>query len=408
MARLGAAPVSALTDVTRVMMVHGVTATVRDGWAPLVTNLAAVKGTRQELMSMGTALDMWRSTTAMQGADVFDQFGRGNKVERATKWLADRFGTVTGMNWWNSQGKKIAGTVTMSNIMQAVLDEVAGKATAEQIRKLRASSISEASARQIARQFAKHGGTVDGLHVPNRLAWDPEARVASESYAAAVVRDVDRIIVTPGQEKPFWMSSWQGSFFGQFKSFNFASMEKTILAGLQQRDAGVFTGAMMMMAVGAGVEAIRNVLAMKEQPKTPTQWAVQAFERSGLAGILFEVNHFAEAATMGAIGVTRLTGRPVSRFASRNAVDAVIGPTAGLVADLFQASAGVFGSTLGHHHKVDGFKVERLTEEDIRAFRRSLIYQNVWYWGWLVQMADKGVAKAVGAKPAKDKPRWSK
>lgn len=400
---LGGMTISALPDIGRVMMVHGFTDTVRYGIRPLFGHLRAVKLAGEEVQLSGTALDMILGSRIQAIADVLDNYGRYSKGERGLGWLAEKFGYLTLMNQWNSGIKQWVGAVTMTKIIKACKRVADGTATKADIDKLAASSIIDKAtidtfaARKIAEQFDKHGMVEGGLHIPNTEAWDvsdPNVRLARDALRGAIVRDVDNIIVTPGQEKPLWFSTQMGSVILQFKSFAASSMEKTLIAGLQQRDAGVFMGASMMIAFGVAVEWLKALTNDKPLPANNAQWVAAAIDRSGLLGWFADVNNISEKMTRGTVGVSALTGRELSRFASRNVVDALAGPTFGTIGDMTVASGGLFSSLLGG---------EQVRQSDLAAVRRLIPLQNLFYLSNIFQQLEKSAGKSLGAKRSKSR-----
>jgi hypothetical protein len=398
---LGGMTLSALPDTMRAMMVHGVTSYFKDGFVPLMTNLKGLKLAGDEVKLAGTALDMILDTRAMAMADILDDFGRYSKFERAIQSVQENFGVISLMAPWNAAVKQWSGAITMTNILRSAKAVKGGTADAAIIRKLAQSSIDDETAGVIAEQFAKHGSQDRGVWLPNTTAWDieePRVRRALEAFRAAVVRDVDRIIITPGQDKPLWMSTELGKMIGQFKSFGVASVQRTMIAGLQERDAGVFCGMMGMIGLGAAAFALKAQVAGRELPDDPAAWAKNAIDMSGVTGWLFEVNNFAEQATGGVVGLSgalRAAGvekgnAPMARYASRNWADAVFGPTGGMIKDAFSVTQGAARS-LAYG--------EQVQEADIRALRRMLPFQNIFYASWLFRRMEQGVSKALNAKP---------
>ncbi len=392
---LGGMTISALPDTFGVMLHHGVRSYFMDGLTPLVANLKAVKLAGEEVKLAGGALDMVLDTRAMALADVLDDFGTYSKFERAIDAAQSNFGVLSLMAPWNAGMKQWVGMITMSKIVRACMRVAEGGASKVDVERLAASSIDDFHARIIAGQFVKHGRIESRVHLPNTTAWDVADRNvlnALEAFRGAVVRDVDRIIITPGQDKPLWMSTELGKVVGQFKSFAFGSVQRTVLAGLQQRDAGVLVGMMGMLSMGMLVEYLKAWIAGKESPSNAAQMISAGISNSGLTAYLYDVSNFAERMTGGAVGISRLTGREVSRYAARNWADAALGPTAGLVQSLVTASGGFSRSAL---------EGEDVLESDIRALRRVLPYQNLFYLSWLFRQLEEGAAYAVDAKASK-------
>jgi hypothetical protein len=327
----------------------------------------------------GTALDMVLDSRVMALAEITEDYGRHSKFERFVSAASSQFGMVSLMAPWNASLKQFAGMVTMTNIIKAAERVAKNAGSADDIRKLAAAGIDADLATRIAKQFAEHGDVQGGVYIAGGINWTDHG--ALEAFRAAVVREVDKIIVTPGQDKPLWMSTELGKLVGQIKSFGISSMQKTVLAGLQQRDAAALNGAMVMMALGAVTYYFKQKIAGREVSDNPRVWAVEAFDWSGLAGWAMEFNGLAEKATRGRVGLSAFTGEPISRYASRNVYGALLGPTADAVADAFQVSGAAFAGDM--------------TAGDVKALRKLLPYQNLFYLRSLFDQVEKATADAV-------------
>ncbi|KFB11026.1 hypothetical protein [Nitratireductor basaltis] len=376
---LGGMTISALPDMAKVVFTHGLTSTFKDGFLPLIRNFKAVRLAADEVKTAGTALDMVLDTRTMAIADIMDEFGRHSKFERGLSALSSKFGLVSLMAPWNAAMKQFAGMVTMTNVLRASEQLAKGSAPQDVVRKLAASGIDADMAGRIAFEFKKHGDRQGNVWLAQTGDWTD--REAAEAFRAAIVRDVDRIIVTPGQDKPLWMSTELGKTVGQFKSFLVSSTQRTLLAGLQQRDAAVLNGTIAMLGLGAMAHALKEITAGRELPDEPQVWAVNALDRSGLTGWLMEVNAISEKATRGRVGFSALTGEQVTRYASRNVYGAFLGPSADAVADIFQVSGSIFAGDT--------------TKSDLRKARQLLPAQNLFYIREMLNAVEEGAGEAL-------------
>lgn len=364
---LGGMTVSAIPDLGKIVFAHGLTSTFRDGFIPMVKNFKAFRLAAQEVKDAGTALDMVLDSRAMAMADITDDFGRHSGFERGLASLSTRFGVVSLMAPWNATLKQFTGLLTMTNILRSAERVSGGKGTARDIRNLASSGIDADLAERITKQFGAHGDNQDGVLLAKAGDWtDREAR---EAFRAAVVREVDRAIVSPGQDKPLWMSTELGKAVGQFKSFGISSMQKTMLTGLQQRDAATLNGVMLSLGLGAMTYWARQSISGQPVSDDPKQWAVEALDKSGLTGWLMDANNVAEKATRGRVGFSAITGKEVSRYASRNTTGAFLGPTADAVSDIFQVSGSIFA---GDTTKSDLHKLRQLVPAQNLFYLRSL------------------------------------
>ncbi|WP_286167931.1 hypothetical protein [Ochrobactrum sp. MC-1LL] len=376
---LGGMTLSAFPDMAGIVLKHGLTSTFRDGFAPLVSNMKAVKLAGAEVKAAGTALDMILDSRAMSIAEIGDQFGRGTKFERAIKSAGTRFGVVSLMAPWNAAMKQFSGMVVMTNLLRASEKVAKGQASPKEIRKLAGAGINADLAERITKQFSKYGETQGGVFLAKAADWDD--RLAKEAFRAAVVRDVDRIIVTPGQDKPLWMSTELGKTVGQFKSFNVSAMQRIALSALQQRDAETLAGVMTSLSLGAMTYVAKQAVAGKEISDDPAVWATNAFDWSGLAGWFMEVNNVAEKASRGRVGLSALTGEQMSRYQSRNVVGAFLGPTPDAVADIFQVTGSMFAGDT--------------TKSDLHKMRQLLPFQNLFYVRGLLNKVEDATGDAI-------------
>lgn len=376
---LGGMTISAIPDAGKVVFTHGMTSTFRDGFVPMIRSFKAYRAASEEVKLAGTALDMVLDSRVMAMADIMDDFGRHSKFERGIQAISSRFGIGSLMSPWNAAMKQFAGVVTMTNMLRGVDDLARGVASPDVIRKLAAAGIDEDLAQRISRQFAEHGEKTKGVWLAQTLNWTD--RQAIEAVRTAVVRDVDRIIVTPGQDKPLWMSTELGKTLGQFKSFPISSMQKTMLAGLQQRDAATLNGTLLMMALGAFTYAVKEKAAGRDVSDDPAVWATNAFDRSGLTGWLIEANNITEKATRGRVGLSALTGEQITRYGTRNIYGTFLGPSADAVADIFQVSGSIFAGDT--------------TKSDLRKARQLVPFQNLFYVRSLLNQVEENVGDAL-------------
>jgi len=379
---LGGMTASAFPDMGRSVMAHGLTRVWGNGLAPLVKNFRAVQLAGREAKLAGTALDMVLDSRAMSLADVGDDFGRHSKFERGLKSMSDRFGLVSLMAPWNAAMKQWVGAISSTRILEEAANWRAGNIKGANMEHMAMLGIDVHRASRIAAMFDKFGESADGVLIANTDAWtDGEAL---KTFRAALAKDVDRIIVTPGQDKPLWMSKEWGKLVGQFKSFSMASSHRVLLAGLQQRDMATLNGALIMTFLGMGVTYFKNAEAGREQPKDWKVWVAEGVDRSGITGWFYDVNNIAEK-TLG-VGMHQALGGPVpSRYASRNIAGALLGPSVGTVQDMAKVGRAVVGT-------------DPWRKSDTRAVRRLLPYQNLVGFRRLVDEAEAGVNDALGAK----------
>lgn len=383
---LGGMTISAFPDIGSIVKVQGITRVFGDGLVPMLRNFQQFKLAADEVKLAGTALDMVLDTRAMSMAEVLDDFGRWSKFERGIKGMTERFGLVTLMAPWNAAMKQFAGVVAQTRSFDMIGKLAKGEDIGKnELARLAGLGINADMATRIDGEFQKFGSAKSGISWANTSAWaDTEA---ADAYRAALSKEVDMMIVTPGQEKPLWMSAGVGKMLGQFRSFTMVSTQKVMLTGLQRRDMAALNGAAMMTGLGMLSYYIKSGISGRAtaDPTTPeglAKWVREGVDQSGLLGWLFDANNLAEKLTGNTVGIGRFMGGPSSRYASRGVWSAILGPTAGLVENSLGA---VRDAAAGDW-----------TAQDTSAIRQMIPLQNLFYWRWLFNDAERGVNNAMG------------
>jgi len=375
---LGGMTVSSIPDIANPIFRHGLRR-----WGKALTQLATspaqFKMAREEVKAAGAGWDMVLNSRAHALADIGDMYGIGTALERGIRRTSDTFSVATLMAPWNASMKQFAGVMTSHRVLQESAGIASGKASKAAVRNLAHLGIDDQMAKRIATEFGKHGEKGDVLLGRPHLWTDREA---AQTFRAAILKDADSIIVTPGAgDLPLVMRTETGRIIGQFKSFAFATVNRLMLARIQQRDMAVMNGMLVSTALGALVYGLKA----KEVSSDPAVILKEAIDRSGMVGYLFDVNNIVEKATRGSVGVSALMGgKPMSRYASRNVLGALLGPTADTIQDMSQ----IIGATATGDFK----------QSDTHAVRKLLPYQNLFYLRALMDAAEQGVNESLGVR----------
>jgi hypothetical protein len=389
---LGGMTISAIPDIARPVMVHGFGRVFGDAIVPLVRNFSAMGKLTQQMRDMGLASDMINNSRIRQHADVTDDFLRHTMIERGLGAMSDTMGMVSLMALWNTAFKQMTGVVSMNRMIRGIDAEIAGTISKKERTYLRQNYIGKEEGSSIRKMLNEHGDVENGVQMPNALEWTD--RSAYDVFQAALNREVDRTIVTPGLDKPLIATSTEvGRLAFQFKSFAIAATQRIMLSGLQQKDMATLNG--MLFAVSLGMTAAAFKMwdsGRGEELKnwTTEKWIAEGVDRSGVTGWLFEANNMIEKATRGSVGVSALTGgKQMSRYASRNLSGALLGPTAGTLNLMATATGSVSSGILGD----DDWKAS-----DTHAVRKLLPYQNLLFLRQMLDSAEKGINSSIGAK----------
>lgn len=383
--KLGGMTASAFADVARPVMAHGFGRVFKDAVVPLMKGLKGLKMSAREVKEAGAAWDMVMDSRAMTLAEVNNPYVRGNKFEKGLDFATAGFGKVTLMTQWNTALKQFSGVITQGRVIDSVHKTVTGKVSKKNARYLNMIGIDANMARRISKQLNDHGSDVDGVAVANTAAWkDIEAQTA---YRAALKKEVDRIIVTPGAgDLPLVLKGTEaGKMIGQFRSFSFASTNKTLISGLQEADAQTMSGWALAVGMGMVTYAFKTWDRGGELSDDPATWVLEGVDRSGILGVLSEINQLSGKMTRGTVSLQALAGKPpLTRYASANVMGVLAGPTVGTVKDVAQVTGAA--------------STGEWTPSDSRAMRRMIPYQNLFLARQLFDKMEKGINDSLGVR----------
>lgn len=363
LSKLGGMTVSAIPDIASIMLVNGVGRSFR-GLFDLIKAPAQFRMSMKSARELGVGLDMVLNSRATAIADIDDVFARNTKFERGLKKTSNVFSKVALMAPWNAALKQFSAVVTQSRLLEGAMSSASGKLSKANTARLTSSGIDSAMAKRIAQQFEKYGEAGD-LKLPQTHLWDdPDA---AQTFNAAVLRDVDRAIVTPGAgEKPVWLNSEAGKMVSQFKSFALSAHHKILMSNLQYRDAQSLQGVLMMIAFGGVAYSAKQYAADRDISDNPKKLLVESIDRSGMLGIISDINNTVEKVSRGTIGLNAAIGEsPMSRYASRNALGSALGPSFGTAQDIIDIVGDV--------------STNEMDEGTIRSIRKMAPFQNIFY-----------------------------
>mgnify|MGYP006399064381 FL=1 len=389
---LGGMTVSAIPDMGRPVMVHGFSRVFGDAIVPLIKNFSAMGKLTAQMRDMGLASDMIMNSRVQQLADVTDDFSRRSWIERGLGAMSDTMGMVSLMSPWNTAFKQMTAVVSMNRMIRGIDAEIAGTISQGERTYLRQNYIGKKEGVSIRKMLNEHGNIEDGVQMPNASEWTD--RNAYDVFQAALNRDVERIIVTPGLDKPLMATSSEvGHHVFQFKSFAIAATQRILLSGLQQRDMAMLNGTLFTVFLGMASASFKmwdSGRGDELKDWTTEKWIAEGVDRSGITGWLFEANNMIEKATRGNIGVSALTGgKQMSRYASRDLFGSLAGPTA----DTLDLAASITGSLSSV-----AFGDEDWAAADTQAVRRLLPYQNLFLLRQLFDSAQEGINSSIGAR----------
>jgi hypothetical protein len=170
-----------------------------------------------------------------------------------------------------------------------------------------------------------------------------------------------------------------GQTIGQFKSFILSTNQRMVIAALQGQDHNAIGGFSLLVGMGAFTYFLKQKESGREISDDPAVWVMEGIDRSGAIGMLSEVNGLIEKISSNSVGLRPLLGitSPASKQVSRSIAENLAGPTfGGLLTTVIQAMNALASG-------------EEITDADIRAMRRLVIYQNLTGWREIVDRIEE-------------------
>ena len=383
---LGMMPISAMSHVAKIPAVHGIERVMGDGVGAMMRNMKQFKLSASEGKLANAGLEMASNYTQMALAGIDDHYDKLTGAERGLQYMTDNFRFVTLMGPEIAAMKQMAAVISQTRSLEAIESLVKGESiTGDEQARLLKFGIDNSMAKRMWSEVNTHGVKQDDIWWANTAAWSDKE--AAEAYRMALQREVDRIIVTPGQEVPLFMSKPLGSMLMQFRSFATASMQRTLLSGLQQRDSKVLGGA--LCATGLGMLSYWAKTPNEELSSDPKVWIGEGIDRGGMFGWLDDLNGAVESATANHVGLRPMLGAPPrGRWDNSKAATAVLGPTYGTVFNTLAPLA---------HDAASG----NINQFDVHRVRQMLPYNNVFYMKKLFDAGESGINTAFNIQSKK-------
>jgi len=387
---MGGAAINSLPDAARVVFAHGLNRAFGDSWKPFISSLVREaqrpiqRHQVKQLHLLGIGNDVYSQNRSRGSFDITGaEFGEQTRVERGLEWLAAKTPQVAMFGQWTDFMKTMTASATMARLFSGVEQVADGTISKADLEYLATAGIDPQMARRIWDEHKRTGTLLNGTFVPNVEQWTDYA--AMRTFHAAMSREDARLVITPGLEKPLWMdASMLGRLVGQFRSFTMAANTKMLVAGLQTRDTALLQtmqGAIFSLALGAVSyytwATFRGGKDFEDMKNASWQeWMDQALYRSGLLGVLSEVQNIGQEIPAVRDYVT-FADAPVAGRRSDSLVGALFGPTFGTTKTVASVIQGINDPTQG----------------TVNQARKLVPWQNVFY----LRRGFDAVAEGVGS-----------
>jgi len=380
---MGKAWMAALADGGRVVMSEGFGNT----FGGLVKNMTdrLEKGPASEwykggleVEQAGEALDVAMATRMHQISDIGGGYHGMGKLE---KWIHQQTGPfffVNLLSVWTDNAKRFAGTMIQSRMIEDSIKWTKGELPVERIERLAAVGIDLDWAKRVVRQWEEAGSQKgESLFLANTAEWSDQEAV--RTFRAILATEVNNAVITPGAADKFnFMSKPLGSVLMQYRGFGLSATQRIMMSALQQKDKSALAGITSMIALAAAVDYARRPDWVELDTK---DIIFRSVERSGITGIFSDINSAIEMASGGELGLRPVMGVDQvikdPNWAQRTG--APLGPVASQWLQFAYAlsDSGATGN------------------EQARAIRYMLPYQNLWFWSDTWTRAQRTLAEEL-------------
>lgn len=382
---MGSSIISQLPDLVRPIVVHGAMRVFGSMIGDFLDGFKMVKIGKAEAQRLGTATDMVLGGRAGQIADLSEQVTRQSKAEMLTGLAAHKSLVLFGISPWTVYQKARISYLGTDDMLRQIEKIGKGQEISDKWRTTLASlGIDKETALAIYKEQPNWEEASRGFWVANTEKWKDQA--AANRFSDALLRHIDNMIISPtAADRPLWMQSEVGKALTQFQSFGWATHQRILISGLQQRDADAVTSVMMMIGLGMVSVAMRDIVADGQVKERDMRgWLREGFDRSGVASQFMATDAMVKKA-IGTSPVTELSGGQTERSAARGFVGQALGPTAGLVDDTAKAVRGL----------ADG----SATGADVHNVRRLGPWQNSIYFKGILDNMEENLVDRLGLQP---------
>jgi hypothetical protein len=371
---LGVATVSHFPDIANVILKYGLPNTFA-ALGKLGTSLNAIGVARAEARRMGVGLDMTMNMTAA----LLGDYGSHSRFleQRIMAKITRGFTVATLETPLITTIQSLASVLGSDGLLRTAADAAAGKLSRRTSTRLASSGIDLAMLQRIGEQAAVHGQEVNGLKFGMSDKWTDQA--AAQAFESMILKDAHAMTLSPGAgDTPLYMSKELGKTILQFKSFAFAASRHVLMPiaqGVPAGDVRAMSG--LLALIGAGYVTKQWLAGQPIETDNPKRLALEVLDKSNLLGWTGEAIYPA---------AWQMGFKDFSRWSDRDAVETLLGPSAGTVASAYERRlpARLMGSATGDN--------QQFNRSDLHFIRRLMPGQNLWY----ARRAVNGLEDSIG------------
>lgn len=352
---LGGVVISSVADAAGHVLVNGMGRTIRDSMLPMVRNIKASNLAKEQLQDILMASRALNNDVLRRITETGVATGRTRgTLERFGDATIDIFSTATGMPYWNSSHRVMAGLTSQARTIRTLNGKFkAGTISKADKQRLVDLGLDDDLQKRIFAQHTKYGEEIDGSFLLNMHRWSDVD--AADKLAAGINKEVNNVVLIPGKgDLPSTAQTEIGKTILQFKSFVFTASNRLLLRGVQRHDAQTFMHLFAAVGLGALTYAIKRKLEGKDIDDDPLRLVSEGISRSGVSGMMGDIN----------FGLNPWSGS--TRYAGLKFTGYAFGPSAAVAANAYGAAASM---------AQDG----KVSDASLGKLRRLVPFNNLFY-----------------------------
>lgn len=292
---LGNVPITMITDLMAIPMVHGFLPFLRRGIEPSLTTLNSKLNSQEGDAIRQNAAHAMISIQHITSGHMDRLFANHSMSEAPLPGLfsaglskvAHLSGNLYGTNYVDNFFHRTVANIMQSNIMSDMFKYKAGTLSKKRHQDWLIYRLDPAewADRFIASYKHSEGWESHGGY--QSKYWDWADDLAKHKMAMTLRRGVKNTILQKGMfDAPFFMNNPIGSMLTMFKGWAFASTARYMIPTMQRADATRLLGMLAMMWTGILVDPLQRLSAGKSAELFGPGWQLKAITNGGFFGII--------------------------------------------------------------------------------------------------------------------------
>lgn len=374
--RLGAVPLTMITDIGGVFFANSFVDVIQSGIAPMIRTINGKIGSAEAKAYSENASHLMIATEHLGNAYINKAWSSGTiadldvggKITEGLEYVAQKSGNLSGANYIENFTQRLAANVTQSKVMRMMFKYKEGTLSKKETTQLLQFGIDpkEWADKFIANYHSAGGeGNGTGGHLSKYYHWEDAA--TKMKMANAIQSGVRQAVIKKGLgDAPFWTSDPMWGLFGHLKGWLFAATNRFAVPLMQRPDSEKMLGIGVMLFMGAWVDPLRKWTRGEEYDfSDKSKFALDAINNSGIGGIFTDAIQEMNAITGGEL----LPKMKTDRYRERSVAGIAAGPLGGIADDL----ASIFTS----------FASGKINTQDVNKAVRLIPLTQLWYSRYL-------------------------